>query len=138
MPTHEYEAEIAALETKFAGKPGGNVVFYGSSSIRLWPRLQHDFSELSVENWGFGGSTLRDCADFFGRAMVPRKPRALVFYAGDNDLARGASPDDVWNAFISDAKVFSRRHAKIYFRVYFRCSRLGCLSCSRTSRRLMR
>lgn len=94
----QYENDIAALERKHADKPTGQVVFYGSSSIRLWPFLSREFPNITIENWGFGGSTLSDCAHFFGRAVVPRKPRGIVFYAGDNDLAMGASPEQVWQS----------------------------------------
>ncbi|MBW3636895.1 MAG: GDSL family lipase [Armatimonadetes bacterium] len=97
MPA-EYEAEIAALEARYAARPTGNIVFYGSSSMRLWPRLARDFPAVEIENWGFGGSTLAQCTAFFERAVVPRKPRGLVFYGGDNDLFLGASPHDVWNS----------------------------------------
>ena len=93
----EHEAEVAALEAKFAANPGGNVVFYGSSSIRLWPGLKRAFPDVTIENLGFGGSTLRECAAFFERLVVPRAPRAILIYAGDNDLALGASPEEVWN-----------------------------------------
>jgi lysophospholipase L1-like esterase len=94
----EFETEIAALEAKYREIPIGNVVFYGSSSIRLWPRLQKEFPAVSIENFGFGGSTLEQAAYFFERLIVPRKPRAIVYYGGDNDLFLGASPDDVWNS----------------------------------------
>lgn len=96
----ELEAEIAALEAKYSQHPTGNTVFYGSSSIRLWPRLQKEFPAVVIENWGFGGSTLAACAHFFERAIVPRQPSAIVFYAGDNDLFLGAKPEDVWNALV--------------------------------------
>lgn len=39
-----------------------------------------------------------DCAHFFERLIIPRKPRAIVFYAGDNDLFLGASPAAVWDS----------------------------------------
>ncbi len=97
MP-HEYEAEIAALEAKYADQPTGKIAFYGSSSMRLWPRLAQDFPGIEVENLGFGGATLADCAHFFKRLIIPRKPRAIVFYGGDNDLFLGASPEAVWES----------------------------------------
>ncbi len=93
-----YQNEIAQLERKYAEKPTEQIVFYGSSSIRLWPFLKREFPNITVENWGFGGSTLAQCAHFFGRAIVPRQPRGIVFYAGDNDLANGASPEQVWES----------------------------------------
>lgn len=97
----EFEAEIAALEAKYAAHTTRSTLFYGSSSIRLWPRLPKEFPHLTVENWGFGGSTLTACAHFFERAIVPRRPRAVVFYAGDNDLFLGATPEEVWNSLVA-------------------------------------
>lgn len=101
-PMYEaFESEIAALEAKYAAHPIGSAVFYGSSSIRLWPRLQKEFPSVVIENWGFGGSTLAACSHFFERAIVPRQPRALIFYAGDNDLFLGATPEEVWDSLTS-------------------------------------
>lgn len=96
--THPYEAEIAALEAKYRDQSTGKIAFYGSSSMRLWPRLAHDFPAVEVENLGFGGATLADCAGFFERLIVPRKPRAIALYGGDNDLFLGASPEAVWES----------------------------------------
>jgi hypothetical protein len=67
------------------------VVFYGSSSIRLWPRLE----SADVVNRGFGGSTLEACVYFFDRLVLPLRPRSLVIYAGDNDLGDGRHPEQV-------------------------------------------
>ncbi len=91
-----HEQEIAALGRRYAEQPTGSVVFYGSSSIRLWPGLGREFPGVVIENWGFGGSTLRECAHYFARAIVPRRPRGFVFFAGENDLALGSAPDAVW------------------------------------------
>ncbi len=75
----------------------GGIVFYGSSSIRLWETLEQDFDGARVLNRGFGGSTLADCAREFDRLVAPLRPSALVLYAGDNDLDHGASPEHlVW------------------------------------------
>lgn len=71
------------------------VVFFGSSSIRLWETLERDFAGTRVINRGFGGSTLADCAREFDRVVAPLRPRALVLYAGDNDLDQGANPEQV-------------------------------------------
>ncbi len=94
----EYLAELEKLETKYRDVATGNIVFFGSSSIRLWPGLSRVFPNVKIENWGFGGSDLSDCAASFARFIVPRNPSGLVIYAGDNDLARGASPTQVWEA----------------------------------------
>jgi lysophospholipase L1-like esterase len=75
------------------------VVFYGSSSIRLWSTLAEDLSAPDVVNLGFGGSTLADCVLYFERLVLPRNPRSLLLYAGDNDLGEGLSAQDVVDSF---------------------------------------
>ena len=90
-----YEAEVRELEQK-APRTAFPVVFYGSSSIRLWPCLERDGQ---IMNRGFGGSTLEACVYFFDRLVVPLHPRSLVIYAGDNDLGDGKSPDQVLQSF---------------------------------------
>ncbi len=78
-----YETEVQALEEASIANPPppGNVIFYGSSSIRLWSSLATDFNDVEVINLGFGGSTLAACAWFFERLVPPRQPRSIVFYA---------------------------------------------------------
>jgi lysophospholipase L1-like esterase len=92
-----YEDEVRWLEQ--TRNPGSvdtpPVVFYGSSSIRLWETLQEDFPGVGAINLGFGGSTLAACAHFFPRLVPPHRPRSLLIYAGDNDLGDGQSPEDV-------------------------------------------
>jgi len=68
--------------------PAEPVLFVGSSSIRLW-RTHASFSDLPVVNRGFGGSHIADVTHFADRVVLPYKPRVIVFYAGDNDIASG-------------------------------------------------
>jgi lysophospholipase L1-like esterase len=91
-----WEKAIAAFETADkadAPKPGG-VLFFGSSSIRLW-KLDKSFPELPCVNRGFGGSQMSDAARYAERVVVPHKPRVLVVYSGDNDLAAKRTPEQV-------------------------------------------
>jgi lysophospholipase L1-like esterase len=79
--------------------PGG-VLFVGSSSIRLWSDLDHEFSDAPmVLNRGFGGSQLSDCVKNLNRLVVRYQPRTVFVYAGDNDLAEGATPEEVAKRF---------------------------------------
>lgn len=96
--TPGHRQELEALEAKYRDQSTGNIVFYGSSSVRLWFGLGRAFPDAKIENWGFGGSTLRECADGFERFIVPRRPRALLLYAGVNDVGQGATPEAVWEA----------------------------------------
>jgi lysophospholipase L1-like esterase len=66
-------------------KPGA-IVFTGSSSIRLWHTLAEDMKPLDVINRGFGGAQIAQVNHFADRIVIPYRPRAVVLYAGDNDL----------------------------------------------------
>lgn len=78
------------------GLQRGGVVFVGSSSIRMWDGLEAEFDRFPViVKRGFGGSTMTDCADHVERLVLAYEPRLVVVYAGENDLAAGATPDDV-------------------------------------------
>jgi lysophospholipase L1-like esterase len=91
--------QFAAADRARAPRPGG-VLFVGSSSIRLWDNLEQDFQSLPiVTKRGFGGSRLSDCSDNVARLVLPYKPRLVIVYAGDNDLAEGATPAEVLESF---------------------------------------
>ena len=96
-----YEQEVCALEQQFrtVPPPVGQVVFYGSSSMRMWESLKDDFPDVGVLNLAFGGSTMEACAWFFERLVVPCRPRAIVCYSGDNDLGDGRTPEEVIVSF---------------------------------------
>jgi len=67
------------------------VVFIGSSSIRLWSTLGRDMQPLPVIQHGFGGAKLADVEFYAERLVNPFDPRAVVVFAGTNDLQPGAS-----------------------------------------------
>jgi lysophospholipase L1-like esterase len=92
----KWEKEIAAIEKRLADAPPktGSLVFAGSSSIRLW-NLKKSFPDLDAVNVGFGGSQIPDSTHFAPRIILPLKPSAIVFYAGDNDIAAGRKPAQV-------------------------------------------
>lgn len=109
-----YETEVRELETRTFGAnavPPGSIVFYGSSTVRLWDTLQTDIAPLAAPtprqtvNLGFGGSTLAACVHYFDRLpgrvfQQSHPPRSLVFYAGENDLGDGRSVDAVFDSFV--------------------------------------
>ena len=103
-----FESEVSALEARLSQSPisSSPIVFYGSSSIRLWKSLQQDFSGYAVLNCGFGGSRLTDCIRYANRLVLPRKPSAIVIYAGDNDLASGTPPEKVFQSFTQLFTIF--------------------------------
>jgi lysophospholipase L1-like esterase len=70
-------------------KPGC-IVFAGSSSFRFWDTLVSDMKPLDVINRGFGGSEFSDLDMYANRIVIAYRPRAVVVYEGDNDLAEGS------------------------------------------------
>jgi lysophospholipase L1-like esterase len=76
----------------------GQIVLYGSSTLRLWKTAETDcaFGNLKVVNRGFGGSQTVDALRYFERVVVPQRPKYLFFYEGDNDINAGKSVDSVF------------------------------------------
>ena len=75
--------------------PEGAVLFVGSSSIVFWSKLAEDMAPLAVINRGFGGSQMHELNEFRDRIVTNYKPRAIVIYEGDNDIAVGKTPDEI-------------------------------------------
>jgi lysophospholipase L1-like esterase len=102
-----FEAEIRAFEAqdRASPPPHGAIVFVGSSSIKNWTDVTSDFPSLPVLNRGFGGSTLADVLYYTDRIVLRYRPRLVVLYAGDNDLAMGRTPDRV----VSDFRLFMKQ-----------------------------
>ena len=74
--------------------PQDGILFVGSSSIVGWD-LAKCFPDLPAINRGFGGSQISDSVTYAGRIVLPYRPKIIVFYAGDNDVAAGKSPRQV-------------------------------------------
>ncbi len=92
----KWEPSIAAFEKKDAESPPAEhpVVFVGSSSIRMWD-LKATHPDLNAINRGFGGSIIADSLYFADRIILPYEPKAIVLYAGDNDIAAEMTPEEV-------------------------------------------
>ncbi len=98
-----WEGDIARFQALDAQQPPprGAVLFVGSSSIRFWDSLATDFPGQKVINRGFGGSEVRDSTWYADRIVIPYAPRLIVFYAGDNDLNAGRTPQQVRDDFVA-------------------------------------
>jgi len=89
---NRFAAEIKAFVDRDSKNavPAEPVLFVGSSSTRMW-RTHESFPDLPVINRGFGGSHISDVIHYADRIVLPYRPRVIVFYAGDNDIAGGKS-----------------------------------------------
>jgi len=105
---NRFEKDIAKFEEADRDpmkKPKeGQILFVGSSSVRLW-KLADSFPGMDVLNRGFGGAHVSDCVHFAKRIVMPYKPRQIIFYAGDNDLNANKSPEQVAKDFQSFVEI---------------------------------
>jgi lysophospholipase L1-like esterase len=102
-----FESEIAAFAAWDAknSPPSNAILFVGSSSIRMWPTADR-FPELDVINRGFGGSQIPDVNHYFDQVVRPYDAPVIVFYAGDNDINAGRTPQQLlydYREFVSRA-----------------------------------
>ncbi|MEQ8791730.1 MAG: SGNH/GDSL hydrolase family protein [Pirellulaceae bacterium] len=96
-PSARWESDIRKFEQADKASPPekGGVVFIGSSSIKRWNLKETFPGKQDYLNRGFGGSQIADSIYFADRILIPYQPRAVVLYAGDNDLAKGKTPKRV-------------------------------------------
>ena len=71
------------------------IVFTGSSSVRLWRKLEQEFPNHQIINSGFGGSQASDLLLFMDELILSYSPKKVFIYEGDNDLWADKSPADV-------------------------------------------
>lgn len=62
-----------------------DVLFFGSSSIRLWKDLDEMMYPLKVVNRGYGGASIRDIHYNYDRVLADYNPKAFVIFC-DNDI----------------------------------------------------
>jgi lysophospholipase L1-like esterase len=89
----EVDAFLAA--DRAAPPPANPIIFVGSSSIRGWRTLSDDFAGLPAIGRGIGGTRLDEVNGFVDEVVTPYRPRCVVLYAGENDIAAGQSPENV-------------------------------------------
>ena len=97
---NRWEPAIEKFEAEDKAHPPvkGGIVFIGASSIVRW-NLAESFPDLKAVNRGFGGSEMADSARYASRVVLPHAPRIVVLYPGENDLARGSTPETVGAGF---------------------------------------
>jgi lysophospholipase L1-like esterase len=86
------------LQDRVKSPPENPILFVGASMIVRW-NLKKFFPDLPAINRGFGGSEMVDVLHYADRIVIPYRPRIVVLYEGDNDTARGTSPEQVAKNF---------------------------------------
>lgn len=93
----------AAMHTPLpdaGGRQGACAIwFVGSSSFYRWTTLAEDMRPWIVHNRGVGGAFLPELRQRFANEGPVTPPQGIVFYAGDNDIAKGESEQQVEGEF---------------------------------------
>jgi lysophospholipase L1-like esterase len=80
--------------------PEKAIVCTGSSSMLGWHKtISKDLQPLTIIPRGFGGSTMNDLLFYAEQIVIKYKPRAVVIYEGDNDIAIGIPPSMIRDTF---------------------------------------
>ena len=110
-PSAKWKSAIQKFEQQDETDPPakGGVLFVGSSSIRMWD-LDESFPDKDYINRGFGGSQIADSIAYLDQLVLKHRPKVVLMYAGDNDIAAGKSAKTVANDF----KTFQQKvHAEL-------------------------
>jgi lysophospholipase L1-like esterase len=94
LPSVKYFApEIKAFDSLNNAEdyPHDAILFTGSSSIRLWSTIGKDMSPYHPINRGFGGAKVEDLAYYLKRIVYPHDFRAIVLFAGTNNITGAPS-----------------------------------------------
>ena len=89
----QFAKEIAAFKHQDSIQvPTKNaILFVGSSSFTKWKDVSNYFPKHSIINRGFGGSTLPDVITYEQEVIFKYRPKQIVIYCGENDVASSDS-----------------------------------------------
>lgn len=88
--SNRYRAMHQMLPETGIGRENCALWFVGSSSIHRWISLTRDMQPWIAHNRGINSATYADILPRFANINVAEgKPRAIILYAGENDIADG-------------------------------------------------
>ena len=89
----QFEQEVSLLESLDLEEKAGekDLLFIGSSSIRLWDNVQVDMYPYSSVKRGYGGAHFYDLIHFSERLVKNHSPKAILIFVanditGSNDI----------------------------------------------------
>lgn len=138
-----FEPAIRAFEAadRTNPPPRDAILLVGSSSIRLWTNAPQQFPAHRLILRGFGGSHVADCVAYADRIVIPYRPRLILFYAGDNDLHAGITPEQVcadFQAFVAKVHAALPDTHIAWISIKPSPARSRLLDAARTANRLVR
>ncbi len=119
----QFEQEVSLLESLDLEEKAGekDLLFIGSSSIRLWDNIQVDMYPYSSVKRGYGGAHFYDLIHFSERLVKNHYPKAILIFVanditGSNDftnLVGDLSPNEVKKLFRYNYKLIRSIHKHI-------------------------
>ena len=94
---HEAEIRLLIEKKKKHSQKENLIIFYGSSTFRLWENIEKDFSPFNILNFGFGGAKIEDCLKYFDSLFNDINPNGVVLYVGGNDFSLNYTPIKIFN-----------------------------------------
>ena len=88
----QFEEEVSLLEDlDIEEKAGENdILFIGSSSIRLWENINRDMYPYNSVKRGYGGAHFYDLIHFSKRLVKNHSPKAILIFVA-NDITGSSS-----------------------------------------------
>jgi lysophospholipase L1-like esterase len=89
VQSQKFKGEVLAFKKQdsIAFPPSNATLFIGSSSFTKWKDVSSYFPGYTIINRAFGGSTLLDVIHYEKEVIFPYKPKQIVIYCGENDIA---------------------------------------------------
>jgi lysophospholipase L1-like esterase len=110
-----YEIRNFKKQDSIAMPPVGAILLIGSSSFTKWTEVQSYFPGYTIINRAFGGSTLPEVSAYAEENIAKYKPKQVVIYCGENDLASSdtVTPTVVLNRFQQLFKIIRNKAGEV-------------------------
>jgi len=115
-PAFWEDVQAFKKQDSISAPPKNAILFIGSSSFTMWKDLNEYFPGYKIINRAFGGSTLLDQLQYVREVVYPYKPKQVIIYCGENDLAASDTVDgnDVANRFKSLFTMIRNKFPKVH------------------------
>ncbi len=111
----QFEEEVSLLESlDFEQKAGEkDILFIGSSSIRLWDNIKVDMYPYSSVKRGYGGAHFYDLIHFSERLVKNHSPKAILIFVANDITGSNDSTNLVGDLFPFEVKRLFKYNYKL-------------------------
>lgn len=112
------EIKAFKLKDSLNAPPKDGILFIGSSTVRKWDDFEQRFPNPKLIRRGVGGSTLAMLVDYYTPYIIfPYQPSKIFIYEGENDIATGATANQLMVNYKKLAAIIFNKlpKAQLYF-----------------------